>query len=133
MGIFYLHLTGTNFFEKIVHPDLLSTMNVWDQEIISENKSVYRGSYLAYQMRNSILNGELDHSIEELLKLEPEALSHTVQTFMGPRYSEGYVKGVHDHDGAIILKVLLQIDQNIGFVKIQFGCQSISDGILEPV
>lgn len=44
----YFHLTGTNFFEKITDPALLATQAVWEQELISENREVYRGEYLAY-------------------------------------------------------------------------------------
>ena len=31
---------------------------------------------------------------------EHDALVADVQKFMSPRYGEGYIKGVHDHDAA---------------------------------
>ena len=36
---------------------------------------------------------------------------------MGPRYSEGYVKGVHDHDAAALASTLFQIDGQIGNLR----------------
>ena len=44
-------------------------------------------------------------------------LLEAVQNFMAPRYSEGYVKGVHDHDAAKILKPLLKLDRDLGLLK----------------
>ncbi len=46
----YFHLTGTNFFEKITDPDFLATRAVWAQELVSENKDVYRAEWLAWLM-----------------------------------------------------------------------------------
>ncbi|MCA9055991.1 MAG: DNA repair ATPase, partial [Planctomycetaceae bacterium] len=46
----HLHLTGTDFYEPIVSDVVDSTRNVWDMEVVSENRDVYRAEYLAYQM-----------------------------------------------------------------------------------
>jgi len=55
----YFHLTGTNFYERIVDQELESTRQVWNQGIISENKSVYRGEFLAYGLLQFILSPEM--------------------------------------------------------------------------
>jgi len=47
-GVMSFHLSGTNFFEPVVNEAFLATEAVWDQEVISETKEVYRAEYLAY-------------------------------------------------------------------------------------
>ena len=49
-GDMCLHLTGTKFFSRIKNPDFLETRDAWSQDIISENREVYRSEYLAYQV-----------------------------------------------------------------------------------
>ncbi|MGJ8677596.1 MAG: DNA repair ATPase [Akkermansiaceae bacterium] len=110
------HLTGTDFFEPITDPDFLATQPIWDQELISENKDVYRGEYLAYQFLRSMpvpvvneTNGEAAH---------PNSLSiESIQKFAASRYSESYTKGVHDHDAFLFLQAIMPIHQNIGLLK----------------
>ena len=45
----YFHLTGTDFYEKIENDILNTSQHIWSQELISENKEVYRSEYLAYK------------------------------------------------------------------------------------
>ena len=40
-----------------------------------------------------------------------------VQRFMGPRYREAYVKGVSDHDAALILFQLLEMNASVGLLR----------------
>ncbi len=96
-GLAY-HLTGTRFFEKVVSDELESQRHVWDQTVVSENAQVYRAEYLAWQMYKA-------GSREE------------VATFMAQRYHEGYTKGVHDHDAALILTPLLEMHANLGLLR----------------
>jgi hypothetical protein len=114
-GEMYFHLSGTNFFEKVDHPQLDSTRSVWDQTIVSENREVYRSEYLAYLILRhhdetardrDPMTGGLSFSTEE-------ELLDAVQQFMSTRYAEGYIKGVHDHDAAKILKQLLTLSSNL--------------------
>ena len=110
------HLTGTNFLEEIKDEEFLSTRDVWDQEVVSENKSVYRAEYLAYQIVEGSNRGE-GPSLDGILNLtEPERMT-LIQTFMGPRYSEGYTKGVHDHDAHKILINLASLRLGMGRLK----------------
>ncbi len=46
----------------------------------------------------------------------PQWLAH-VQKFMGPRYGEGYVRGVHDHDAARILGPLVEMHAELGLLR----------------
>ncbi|MHC4886244.1 MAG: ATP-binding protein, partial [Planctomycetota bacterium] len=112
----FLHLTGTDFFEAITDEEFLATRDVWAQELVSENGDVYRAEYLAFQLLHVLGTDELpDRS--EAAGMSDDALKALVQQFMGPRYAEGYVKGVHDADAALILRALLEMQSSIGLLR----------------
>ena len=159
------HLTGTKFTEPLDSPELDKLRDVWDQELISENRTVYRSEYLAWTIFNAQRqgSGSISRSLRsefvpdpfpsanpihrpvsdafspantkaenqgtdrkkgsdplpstDLNSPDPESLLACVREFMAPRYSEGYIKGVHDHDAALILGTLLQMDQSLGLLK----------------
>ena len=114
-GEMLFHLSGTNFFETITSEELLATKATWDQQLVSEDRSVYRAEYLAYKILAASRAGELD--LSRFGDLEQEERAKIVQQFMAPRYSEGYVKGVHDHDATLILHQLLQLDGKLNLLK----------------
>ncbi len=128
----YYHLTGTNFFEKIENEAFLATEEAWSQEMVSENDKVYRAEYLAYKIyqaatqtstSNEVVPDDQEGeklmvpAISDLHQLEEAALLELVQKFMAPRYSEGYVKGLHDQDATKILKALIMLNQNIQLLR----------------
>ena len=121
-GDMYFHLSGTNYFEPVLDEALLATKAVWDQPVISENREVYRSEYLAYLMLQEQRKGalELDANIGE------EACQEAIRSFMAPRYSEGYIKGVHDHDSALILKPLLRLDLELGLLKFSTQARALA-------
>jgi hypothetical protein len=53
-GRMCIHLVGTDFFDPITDEPLLATRAVWDQEVVSENRQVYRAEYLAFQILNDV-------------------------------------------------------------------------------
>ena len=111
-----LHLTGTNFFEPIEDERLLATRDVWNQEVVSENRNLYRGEFLASKMLKAL--GTEEHpAAEEVLQYSEAELSAFVQKFMGPRYTESYTKGVHDADAGRILVDLVKMQQTIGLLR----------------
>jgi hypothetical protein len=123
-GELHYHLTGTNFFQKIADPALLIARPVWDQTVASENADVYRGEYLAWLLLQAAEHPRPAHddqpavrSIEELAKLTPEELVTYVQQFMAPRYAEGYLKGVHDADAALLLGALVRLTRTAGLLR----------------
>lgn len=110
----YFHLAGTNFFERIKAPEFQATRPIWKQELISENKNVYRGEYLAYAWFQHLL---ATNGAAGFLADSPEAQLKALQAFMAPRYQEGYAKGVHDQDALQIATALLEIHERIGLQR----------------
>jgi hypothetical protein len=122
-GVQHIHLTSTKYFEAITDEAFLATRDVWDQDFVSENREVYRGEYLAWQMLKAIGAPSTasarfsDSSRAETVLGAPSlaaALAFSddqrltfVQEFMGARYQEGYAKGIHDLDAAKIFHALL--------------------------
>ncbi|MCP4520244.1 MAG: AAA family ATPase [Cytophagales bacterium] len=103
------HLTGTNFFEKIKNEKLNSYQHFWEQDLVSENKKVYRGEYLAYQI--FLEAKEKKELLQQLAQSTEKENLQFVQQFMSVRYNEGYIKGVHDVDADKILGQLIQLYQ----------------------
>ena len=102
-GTMCYHLSGTAFFEPVDSEEFLATRGVWDQQVVSENSRVYRSEWLAWQMLGQAADGE--------------PTLESVQAFMGPRYSEGYTKGVHDEDALRILAALLPVHRPLGLLR----------------
>jgi MoxR-like ATPase len=107
-GRLFFHLTGTGFFEAIEDEHLEQTKDVWDLDVLSESPSVYRAEYLAFKLLENMRAGSPVGAAPAL---------SDVQAFMGPRYNEGYVKGVHDRDAAAILLALLELESTIGLLR----------------
>ena len=109
-GKLSLHLTGTQYFQPLQDPDLIAARDLWDQTLISENDSVYRAEFLAVDLFH-----QWQKSPEHASMLAPDQV--WVQKQIAGRFSEGYAKGVHDHDATEILKTLVRIDSHIGLLK----------------
>ncbi len=96
------HLSGTAFFEPVEDERLLATAEVWDQEVISENRAVYRAEWLVHRMIEEGADGsDMD----------------AVHAFMAPRYSEGYTKGVHDEDAVRLIRAIRPIHEALGLLR----------------
>lgn len=108
----YYHITGTDFWDRVVQEGINQYFHVFEQSIPSENGEVYRGEYLAYSLFEAARNKQYE-SLDSLYAKTETALIETTQKFMEARYQEGYTKGVHDLDGAKLLKTLLDFHYNI--------------------
>ncbi|WP_369683446.1 DNA repair ATPase, partial [Nonlabens dokdonensis] len=107
-ALFY-HLTGTDFYQELHNEILTQSQGIWNQDLVSENDQVYRSAYLAYSIFKS---GDK----EALRMMSPADLLATVQEIASGNYSGGYVKGVHDHDAAQYLSVLLHKHHDLGLL-----------------
>ena len=105
----FLHLTGTEFYEEVDHPDLVDSRAYWDMSLDSESPEVYRGEYLASLILAAAETQGNAFSLETLrgsLSDETE-INRITRDFAAPRYKEGYERGIHDHDAALLLKALI--------------------------
>lgn len=107
-ALFY-HLTGTDFYQELHNEILTQSQGIWNQDLVSENNQVYRSAYLAYSIFKS---GDK----ESLRLMSPADLLSHVQEIASGNYSGGYVKGVHDHDAAQFLSVLLHKHHDLGLL-----------------
>ncbi|NOQ12951.1 MAG: AAA family ATPase [Methyloprofundus sp.] len=108
-GELNLHMTGTDYFERLDHPDLLALKDYWEMALESESTQVYRAEYLAYLILQAAEAHQenLDMTRLQAALNDEEALQQLIRDFAAPRYREGYEKGIHDHDCGLILKSLI--------------------------
>lgn len=104
------HLTGTDFYQPLKNDILNSGKKFWNQDLVSENDQIYRGSFLAYKIFKS-------YSVENLTSLTSDQLQALVADETSKNYSEGYIKGVHDADAFEILKTLLEKHNALGMLR----------------
>lgn len=103
--LLYYHLTGTNFYYPMKEGDILKYRDIWDQDLISENKLVYRAEYLAYLTLK-----------ESWSRNNFEAQAYIAQR-LEQSYSESYMKGVHDYDALLIYNALKKIQEQLGVLS----------------
>ncbi|MET7419637.1 DNA repair ATPase [Dactylosporangium sp. NPDC005555] len=100
-------VTGTDY-RSAVHDDVLDAARpFWEQPLPSESPEVYRAEHLA-----SVLLAELDPKT-----LLGGDLLEVVRRAAEQRFDEGYERGVHDHDAALILDTLLRLHAAAGLLR----------------
>ncbi|MBR9872200.1 MAG: AAA family ATPase [Gammaproteobacteria bacterium] len=108
-----LHLTGTQYYERLEEPELDRLRGYWNMSQPSESDRVYRGEYLsALVIEEFRKTGDLPVNVADL-----EELTGYIRKFASPRYREGYEKGIHDHDAALIVSTLWPAIQNAGLLR----------------
>ena len=117
-GEMYYHLTGTNFFELIDDEEFNRMKDLWSQELLSENAAVYRAEFLVGEILKAADDDTNDFPDKETLyQSDEKTLLELIRKFMGTRYDEGYLKGVHDHDASLILQAVLNTDQTADLLR----------------
>lgn len=116
--VLQLHLTGTDFFEPVHDPRLDAARAYWGVPIDSESPALYRGEYLAGLVLEAAARGQDGLDMDRLRRElpQPAVLARTVRDFAAPRYREGYEKGIHDHDAALLLQALLPLLDGAGLL-----------------
>ena len=126
VSVMNLHITGTDFFEVVDHPELEAGRDFWDQPLVSETEQVYRAEYLAYCVLADAEVGRRGLSIPKLFETrlsagprvtEEGAATHPallelVRGYALNRFDEGYDRGIHDVDATLILENLLDLYQS---------------------
>ena len=125
----FAHLTGTGFAELIDHPTLNDFKEYWNQSLVSETPAVYRAEFLAAEIINETLSSST-FSMEQLQKtlLSSDDALDLVRTRATERYTEGYEKGVHDHDALRILQDIVPRIDELGLLK--YSADSRASAIL---
>ncbi|WP_371640268.1 DNA repair ATPase [Streptomyces virginiae] len=100
-------LTGTDYRRPVTDPQFAATRPYWDRLLPSESAVVYRAEYLAARLL-------AEHGSAALAASDLDAL---VRQAAEAAYDEGYERGVHDHDAAAILRVLLRLYESAGLLR----------------
>ena len=119
-------MSGTNYFEPINDERFVASRDLWDQPIVSENRDVYRGEYLAYLVLRQ-LAADGPENLDRMAELDRQDLNSRVQDFMAPRYAEGYIKGVHDHDATLILERLIALTRKLDLLKYSANARCLAN------
>jgi hypothetical protein len=114
-----VHLTGTDFYETIDDPTLVGSRDLWEQQLPSESAEVYRGEYLAYAAYRAAERGDGGSSMKALhdAALVQGGLLGVVRALAEARVDEGYDRGVHDHDAALLLERLVALHATVGLFR----------------
>ncbi|NUN14138.1 MAG: DNA repair ATPase [Myxococcales bacterium] len=114
-----LHLTGTDYFEVIDEPQWTETKEFWAQQIVSETDQVYRSEYLASCILAEAESEQNGVSVRDLIEAARffDSLSALVNKTAAERYDEGYERGVHDHDAALILAKIVPMYFGAGLLR----------------
>lgn len=110
----YYHLTGTSFYQKVKNNEIVQFADIWDQALVSEDKTVYRGEYLAYKTFLASL-AQPDFDPEQYI-------TQTVEQ----NYSENYIKGVHNYDALQIYGALKTMDDKLGLLRYDAHSRAIA-------
>ncbi|CAH1573939.1 ATPase [Vibrio jasicida] len=117
-GELALHIAGTDFYQAVEDKAFLDLQTVSRLDVASESEDVYRAEYLAYLILHQASINQDGQSLETLYEaLKEDKLNELVQRFAAPRYREGYVKGIHDHDAVNILRKVLPVYQQAGLLR----------------
>lgn len=103
--LFY-HLIGTSFYKEVNADSLYQHRAIWEQELISENNTVYRSEYLAYQVFVESMQQNDQWSFETFLNDRTER-----------DYAAAYLKGVHNTDATMIYQGLKKLQEALGILQ----------------
>ncbi|TVR15179.1 MAG: AAA family ATPase [Planctomycetota bacterium] len=113
------HLSGTDYYQPVEDKDFLLTRPFWDQELVSENRHIYRSEYLAYRIIDAAERGQEDLSLRALHEamLDNEQMLRLVRKHAGNHYDEGYERGIHDADAAAIIIQVIHLRETCGLLR----------------
>ncbi|MBL8921614.1 MAG: DNA repair ATPase [Myxococcaceae bacterium] len=115
----FLHLTGSDYFQRVSDPAVEAAKAYWDQALPSESPDVCRAEYLAYSLFAAAEAGAEGLTFARLHELirEGKGLGGITREAAQRRYDEGYERGVHDVDAARILEALLTLHESAGLLR----------------
>jgi hypothetical protein len=103
-------ITGTDYRAPVRDPSFAATREFWNQTVVSETPAVYRGEHLAAALLADdpagVTTAAADGTLLQVVRRAAEA-----------RYDEGYERGVHDADAALILEALVRLHSAAGLLR----------------
>ncbi|MFF2544513.1 DNA repair ATPase [Kitasatospora sp. NPDC058063] len=108
-------LTGTDYRSPVTDPAFAATERYWDRPLPSETPRLYRAEYLAASLLPAAEAGA-PRTDGELLEYVRRAAEQ--------RPDEGYQRGVHDHDAALLLRALLRLGAGAGLLRHPAGARA---------
>ncbi len=105
-------VTGTDYRSPVRDPGFAATRPYWEQSLISESPEVYRAEHLAADL----LAGTPVDTLRRAAG-EDGGLLALVRAAAEARYDEGYERGVHDQDAALILDALVRLHGDAGLLR----------------
>ncbi|MFJ3215711.1 DNA repair ATPase [Kitasatospora sp. NPDC086801] len=111
-------LTGTDYRSPVTDPAFAATERYWGRPLPSETPALYRAEYLAASL---LLAAEPDGL--DALRAERDLLDF-VRRAAEQRPDEGYQRGVHDHDAALLLRALLELHAEAGLLRHPAGARA---------
>ena len=112
-------ITGTDYRSPVDDEAFGATRKFWDQNLISESPAVYRGEHLAAAILAAAEQRVDGLTLDGLhaAAVRDGGLLDVVRRVAEARIDEGYERGVHDHDTALILDVLLRLHTGAGLLR----------------
>ncbi|GAA2640114.1 DNA repair ATPase [Dactylosporangium fulvum] len=117
-------VTATDFRAPVDDPVVTAARPFWGQLLVSEAPDVYRAEHLACLVLDAATAGQPlpDGPVLTLDGLHQAAvtegsLRELVRRVADSRYDEGYERGVHDHDAALVLDALLRLHAGAGLLR----------------
>ncbi|MDR7278981.1 DNA repair ATPase [Catenuloplanes atrovinosus] len=99
-------ITATDFRAPVRDPAFAATRPFWEQLLVSESPEVYRAEHLAATVLATSRDLPIGPDLRDIVRREAET-----------RYDEGYERGVHDVDAALILDALLRLHAGAGLLR----------------
>jgi hypothetical protein len=132
-----LNLTGTDFREAVRDEVLERYRDLWEQTVVSESADVYRAEMLAASMLFDAEHGRANLTISGLVRAASAGagLLEIVRAYAADHLDEGYERGLHDADAALILERLATLREGAGTLRFSpdaraLGCLFVAE--LEP-
>lgn len=118
-GVMTFHLTGTDYYAAIDDPAFAATRPFWEQPLISETPQVYRSEWLAASMLFDAEEQRAGLLLPKLVEVAVRGgdLLDEVRRYSADRYDEGYERGLHDQDAALILGTVLRLYTGAGLLR----------------
>lgn len=114
----FLHITSTDFYHEIENQELIQLKEYLNYSAISESSHIYRSEYLAYCVLQDAISSSKNVSLSLLEQaIKDKNLQQVISDYSADLYKEGYIKGIHDHDAALILEKLYTSYINAGILK----------------